>query len=65
MIRHKISEFTKLVPDPLEYVQIRKSHVVRIDQIQARGVNSITINNEEIVIGWVYKSRLSEVIPFK
>jgi ligand-binding sensor domain-containing protein len=65
VIRYKISDFMTLVPDPLEYIQVRKSHIVRIDQIQARGSNSIRINNEEIVIGRIYKNAVAEAIPYK
>lgn len=64
IIRFKISEFIKMVPDPLEYVQIRKSHIIRIDQIQGRAANTITIADEEIVIGRTFKKKVNEVVPY-
>lgn len=62
VIRHKISEFTDLVPDPLEYVQVRKSHIVRIDKIDKYSSKTVTINNEEIAIGRVFKINVEEVM---
>ncbi len=64
VIRHKISNFIQLVPDPIEYVQVRKSHIVRIDQIAKYSSKTITVGDEEIVIGRVFKKSVDEVLEF-
>ena len=61
IIREKISNFLGLVPDPIEYVQVRRSHIVRIDKVEAKSVNSITIHDEEIKVGEKYLSALAKI----
>lgn len=51
VIREKISAFKKLVPDSLEYIQIHRSYIVRIDKISKKGSNSIIINDVELKVG--------------
>lgn len=60
VIREKISNFKKLVPDPLEYIQVHRSHIVRIDKITKKGVDTIEVGSTEIKIGETYLKRLSE-----
>ena len=36
-VRQKIGEFLEIVPDPLEYVRLRRSYIVRIDKVEQKG----------------------------
>lgn len=59
--REKISNFRQLVPDPTEYIQVRRSCIVRIDKIEKRNTTTISINNENIPIGNTYIKSLSKL----
>ena len=37
IVREKIGAFLDLVPDPLEFLRIRRSYIIRIDQVQEKG----------------------------
>jgi len=54
LTREKISNFLKIVPDPIEFIQIRRSHIIRIDKITEKGKKHIIVNNVKIKIGETY-----------
>ncbi|NRA10467.1 MAG: LytTR family transcriptional regulator DNA-binding domain-containing protein [Crocinitomicaceae bacterium] len=61
LIREKLSNFTTLVADPIEYVQLQRSHIVRIDKITAKSINTISIGDTEIKVGHTYLKKLKEI----
>jgi hypothetical protein len=61
LVRHKISDFFDLVPDPLEYIRIHRSYIVRIDQIEAKSRNSITVKGTELKVSSTYQKELSKI----
>ena len=61
VIREKLSNFTSLVPDPIEYIQLQRSHIVRIDKITAKSINTISIGETQIKIGHTYLKKLKEI----
>ena len=61
VVRDKISNLVKIVPDPLAYLQVHRSYMVRVDKIAKKSVNSIFINNEEIKVGETYRHLLSQI----
>ena len=58
--REKISNFLSLVPDPIEYLQIHRSYIVRIDQIEKKSASTVTINGIELQIGNTYTNPVSK-----
>lgn len=63
VIREKISEFLSLVPDPLEYIQVKRTIIVRIDQVKSRSKDSLTIADQEIKVGGTYMDEFKK-LPF-
>jgi ligand-binding sensor domain-containing protein len=61
LIRHKIGEFLDLVPDPIEFLRVRRSHIVRIDKIDQKSKKEIYINDEKIIVGETYLDQLDKI----
>jgi hypothetical protein len=61
VVRHKISEFLKLVPDPLEYLRVNRSCIVRLDKIQEKSKKTVTVRGETIAIGETYTEQLQKI----
>lgn len=61
-IRGKISEFLDLVPDPIEFIRVRRSYIVRIDKIQEKGKKHLIVNGEKIEVGNTYLKELDKII---
>ncbi len=61
IVRHKISEFTDIVPDPIEYLRIKRSIIIRIDKVTAKGVNSVIVGDEEFKVGKTYLENLKKI----
>jgi len=62
IIRERISNFMKMVPDSIEYLQVHRSYIVRIDSVSAVGVGELYIGSAEISIGNTYKKVVSEFL---
>ncbi len=62
MIRCKISEFLKMVPDQMEYLRVHRSYIVRIDKIKKKSNKSIEINGTEIPVGESYKNEIQKIL---
>ena len=63
VIRCKIGDFLKLVPDKIEYLRVSRFYIVRIDKIQAKGLKTITIREHQISVGRTYQSAVDD-LPF-
>lgn len=61
LTRLKIGDFENLVPDKLDYIQVNRSYIVRIDKITLKGGKSLQINIVEIPIGRTYQQIVSEI----
>ena len=61
VIREKISNFLELIPDPIEYIQIKRSIIVRIDQITSKSKDSVIVDNQEIKVGVTYMDNLKKI----
>jgi hypothetical protein len=61
VIREKISDFLNIVPDPIEYIQVRRSVIVRIDKVTSKSKDSISINNIEIKLGITYIDSIKQI----
>ncbi|TND08072.1 MAG: signal transduction histidine kinase LytS [Bacteroidetes bacterium] len=61
LVRFKIGEFLDIVPDPLEYLQISRSYIVRLDKVQAKSKKDVTVNNERLPVGETYLEELKKI----
>ncbi|MGH1384109.1 ligand-binding sensor domain-containing protein [Kordia sp.] len=61
-IRTKIGEFINLMPDPLEYLRIHRSYIVRIDKVAEKNNKEVTVNGEKIPVSNSYVTELNNLI---
>jgi ligand-binding sensor domain-containing protein len=61
VIRYKIGEFLKLVPDPLEYLRISRSCIIRLDKVQEKSKKEVTVRGEKIPVGETYLDQLAKI----
>ncbi len=61
LIRGKISTFIDQTTDPLEYLRVHRSYVIRIDQVDKKGKNWVVINGEKIPVGESYLDKLKGI----
>lgn len=61
VIRYKIGEFLDLVPDPLEYLRINRSYIIRIDKVQSKSKKDVTVCGEKLAVGETYLEQLSKI----
>ena len=59
-VRHKIGDFMSLVPDKLEFLRIRRSHIIRIDKVDEKSKKEVIIRGEKIVVGATYLKELEK-----
>lgn len=60
-VRQKIGEFLDMVPDPLEYVRLRRSFIVRIDKVEQKGKKEVVVKGETIPVGKTYLEELEKI----
>ena len=61
-IRTKIGEFINLMPDPLEYIRIHRSYIVRIDKVEEKNNKEVTVKGEKIPVSNSYVDELQKLI---
>ncbi|WP_298521186.1 LytTR family transcriptional regulator DNA-binding domain-containing protein [uncultured Kordia sp.] len=61
-IRTKIGEFINLTPDPLEYIRIHRSYIVRIDKVAEKNSKEVTVNGTQLPVSNSYVTELDNLI---
>ncbi|MEM6720611.1 MAG: LytTR family transcriptional regulator DNA-binding domain-containing protein [Bacteroidota bacterium] len=61
-IRTKIGEFINLMPDPLEYLRIHRSYIIRIDKVAEKNSKEVTVNKQKIPVSNSYVAALENLI---
>lgn len=61
VIRHKIGDFLSLVPDPLEYLRISRSCIVRLDKVQEKSKKDVTVKGQKIPVGETYLDQIQKI----
>lgn len=61
IVREKIGEFLKMIPDPIEYIQIRRSYIVRLDRIEQKSKKEVVVNGQKIAIGSTFEKDLEKI----
>ena len=62
VVRSKIGEFLSMVPDPIEYVRVHRSFIVRLDKIEQKDRRKITIGHHQIPYGRTYRSAVQNIV---
>ena len=61
-IRCKIGDFIESTPDPLEYLRVHRSYIIRIDQVTSKGKNWVVIKDTKIPVGQTYLKVLDRIV---
>ncbi|MGH2665546.1 ligand-binding sensor domain-containing protein [Flavobacterium sp.] len=61
-VRGKIGDFLSLVQDPLEFLRIHRSYIVRIDKVEQKSRKAVYIQQEEIPVGETYLPELDKIV---
>ena len=61
VVRYKIGEFLGTVSDPLEFLRVNRSYIVRIDKVEAKGKAELTVKGEKIPVGETYIDQLQKI----
>ncbi|TNE55265.1 MAG: hypothetical protein EP338_04700 [Bacteroidetes bacterium] len=59
--RERISHFMEMVPDPLEFIRIHRTCIVRIDQVTAKTPNSLFVGDREFSVSATYHKELQRL----
>lgn len=61
-VRGKIGDFLSLVKDPLEFLRIHRSYIVRIDKVEQKSRKMVYIQQHEIPVGETYLPELDKIL---
>lgn len=61
-IRCKIGDFIMSTPDPLEYLRIHRSYIIRIDKVEMKSKSEVVINGEKIPVSTSYECEINKLI---
>ncbi|XOV67704.1 MAG: two-component regulator propeller domain-containing protein [Fluviicola sp.] len=59
--RMKISDFLSEVPDPLEFLRVHKSYIIRLDQVEQKSSQKLIVRGHEIPIGRKYRDEVGKI----
>lgn len=59
--RMKIGDFLSEVSDPLEFLRVHKSYIIRLDQVEQKSSQKLIIRDFEIPIGRKYRDEVGKI----
>lgn len=62
VMRCKIGDFINKVPDPLEFLRVHRSYIIRIDKVEQKTKKSVFIMKAEIPVGDTYLEQLDKIV---
>ena len=62
VVRCKIGDFIKLTPDPLEYIRIHRSYIVRIDKVESKSKTELIVKGQKLPVSLGYESEIEKLI---
>ena len=62
LIRSSIKAFLEELPDPIEFLQVHRSYVVRIDNIQEKGSKFLVVNETQIPVSRSFSKELDKIM---
>lgn len=60
-VRCKIGDFQELTPDPMEYIRIHRSYIVRIDKVDTKSNQELTINEKKLPVSQTFKPEIEKL----
>lgn len=64
LIRSSINQFFESLPDAIEFIQVHRSYLVRVDKVNEIGTKTIVILNQDIPIGRKYANQIKLLKEF-
>ena len=61
LIRERTRNFIDMVPDQLEFVQVHRSYVIRIDKVTKKSKKHVYIGDEKIPVGETYQKEVEKI----
>lgn len=61
IVRCKIGDFIASTPDPLEYLRIHRSYIIRIDKVEAKSKTEVIIRGEKLAVSDSYAVELDKL----
>lgn len=61
LIRSSVKKFIDQLPDSLEFIQVHRSYVVRLEHIQQKGSKELVVLDQKIPVGRKYQDQLNLV----
>jgi len=58
VIRSSINDFFQEIPDKMEFVQVHRSYVIRIEHIQQKGKKELIVLDQKIPVGRKYQEKM-------
>jgi hypothetical protein len=58
LVRSSVADFMDLLADKIEFIQVHRSFIVRLDKVQQKGTNHVIVLNQEIPVGRKYNDCL-------
>lgn len=62
VMRCKIGDFISKVPDPLEFLRVHRSYIIRIDKVEQKTKKMVLIKKQEIPVGETYLEELDKIV---
>lgn len=62
LVRCKIGDFIRNTPDPLEYLRIHRSYVIRIDKVESKSKTEVVLNGITLPVSQTYEPEISKLI---
>ena len=62
VVRCKIGDFIKLTPDPLEYIRIHRTYIVRLDKVESKSKTELIIKGQKLPVSLGYESEIEKLI---
>ncbi|MFK8038789.1 MAG: LytTR family transcriptional regulator DNA-binding domain-containing protein, partial [Crocinitomicaceae bacterium] len=51
-----------LTPDPKEFLRIHRSYIIRIDKVDSKGKQEVTVKGQKIPVSGTYESELVKLM---
>lgn len=61
IVRSKIGDFLESVPDPLEFLRVHRSYIIRLDKVEQKGTREVVVMGKTIAVGETYIKDLQKI----
>jgi len=61
LVRCKIGDFISITPDPMEYLRIHRSYIVRIDKVDTKSKTELKINDLKLPVSKTFEPEIEKL----